>query len=87
MGKVFGSQETKLGSQSCVEDSAIRTHVNHDRTECFIVRAVALSAEQRRREPESRIGRYFGCLSLDQDEGKMRELRVETKSYLPCFDG
>ncbi len=23
----------------------------------------------------------------DQDEGKMRDVRVETKSYLACFDG
>jgi serine/threonine protein kinase len=51
MGKVFGSQETKLGSQSCVEDSAIRTQVSRDRMERFIseaksATAISLSAEQ-----------------------------------------
>jgi hypothetical protein len=36
MGEVFGSQDTTLGSQSRIEDFAIRTHLNRDRRECFI---------------------------------------------------
>lgn len=36
MREVVVSQDTRVGSQSRIEDSAIRTHVNRDRMECFI---------------------------------------------------
>ncbi len=77
MGKVFGSKDTEFGSQSCVEDSAIRTQVSRDRMERFIsetksATAISLGAEQLLAQTACRIDEtlgFYSFIKMREDEG------------------